>query len=60
MKDNCEICQGRKGGVRGNENKVQGLVVCDYCHADIRADRLSAEEHLYWELHREGFSPWVA
>lgn len=32
--DNCEICHGRKGGVRGNENVIDGKVVCDYCHAD--------------------------
>ena len=31
--DKCEICGGAKGGVPGNENIVDGLVVCDYCHA---------------------------
>ena len=29
--DNCEICKGKKGGVRGNENIVDGKTVCDYC-----------------------------
>lgn len=30
-KDNCENCQGEKGGVPGNENIVNGKVLCDYC-----------------------------
>jgi hypothetical protein len=29
--DNCERCKGRKGGVPGNENVVNGRVLCDYC-----------------------------
>lgn len=29
--DNCEICKGANAGVRGNENIVNGKVVCDYC-----------------------------
>lgn len=29
--DNCEICKGQNGGVRGNENIVDGKRVCDYC-----------------------------
>jgi|GEM_PF-5424251 len=33
-KDTCQICQGAKGGVPGNENVVDGVVVCDYCHAE--------------------------
>lgn len=32
--DDCEICHGSKGGVHGNENVIDGKVVCDYCHAD--------------------------
>ena len=31
-KDNCQICHGAKGGVKGNENIVDGVVMCDYCH----------------------------
>lgn len=31
--DGCEICHGAKGGVPGNENRIGGKVVCDYCHA---------------------------
>lgn len=29
--DNCELCHGTKGGVRGNENIKDGVVMCDYC-----------------------------
>jgi len=39
LKDNCQICLGEKGGVRGNENRIHGLVVCDYCHCDGSADQ---------------------
>lgn len=31
--DSCEICLGTKGGMRGNENIVDGFIMCDYCHA---------------------------
>ena len=34
LPDNCEICNGERGGVRGNENIVNGKVVCDYCSVD--------------------------
>ena len=39
LPDNCEICHGKQGGVRGNENVctlVTGkeVVMCDYCHSD--------------------------
>lgn len=34
--DNCEICHGTKGGVEGNENVINGVVVCDYCHTNVR------------------------
>jgi hypothetical protein len=36
-RDKCEICHGFRGGVRGNENRVDGIVMCDYCHATIAA-----------------------
>ncbi len=32
--DNCVICKGTKGGVCGNENIIDGKVMCDYCHAE--------------------------
>lgn len=33
LRDDCSICQGRSGGVPGNENVIRGKLVCDYCHA---------------------------
>jgi len=32
--DQCERCKGTRGGVYGNENIVEGVTLCDYCHAD--------------------------
>ena len=36
--DDCDICEGAKGGIPGNENliRVDGEFVsmCDYCHSD--------------------------
>ena len=32
--DKCEVCHGTKGGLPGNENHVNGLIMCDYCHAE--------------------------
>lgn len=29
--DNCQVCKGTKGGVKGNENVINGIVMCDYC-----------------------------
>lgn len=29
--DKCQFCLGAKGGVPGNENIVDGVIVCDYC-----------------------------
>lgn len=34
-KDNCQVCLGESGGVLGNENRIDGLVVCDYCHVKM-------------------------
>lgn len=31
--DNCELCGGANGGVPGNEQVVDGLLMCDHCHA---------------------------
>lgn len=36
--DNCEVCKGTNGGVRGNENIVDDVVMCDYCHASTIMD----------------------
>jgi hypothetical protein len=29
--DHCQICRGKNGGVRGNENIVNNIIMCDYC-----------------------------
>lgn len=34
--DTCVICQGRNGGVPGNENMIDGEPVCDYCTAQTK------------------------
>lgn len=31
--DDCEVCDGARGGVKGNENIIDGKRVCDYCDA---------------------------
>lgn len=31
-RDNCMICLGARGGEPGNENIINGVAVCDYCH----------------------------
>ena len=33
VRDNCVECKGCKGGVPGNENRINGRGLCDYCHA---------------------------
>ena len=30
-RDGCEMCLGAKGGIPGNENRWNGIVVCDFC-----------------------------
>ena len=45
VRDRCQICHGNKGGVPGNENVVEGVVMCDYCSADrMNFDRLKQGE----------------
>lgn len=43
-KDNCQACWGQKGGVRGNENRVGGMVLCDYCTAKSWGEPLVSPE----------------
>jgi hypothetical protein len=31
--DKCEVCKGKNGGLRGNENIIKGVIMCDYCSA---------------------------
>lgn len=33
--DDCQVCLGARGGVKGNENRIDGLVVCDHCSCGI-------------------------
>lgn len=40
--DGCQVCLGTKGGVKGNENRVAGLVVCDYCSVAMDKTVLSS------------------
>jgi uncharacterized small protein (DUF1192 family) len=43
--DNCSLCHGARGGVRGNENIVDGVVMCDYCHAEkIQREKARSEK----------------
>jgi hypothetical protein len=42
MRDGCEVCGGTRGGVPGNENRIDGKRVCDYCHADMRKEKPNA------------------
>ncbi len=53
LKDNCQVCKGSKGGVRGNENVIDGVVMCDYCHSDtMRKEALErAAERLVFALY---------
>jgi len=36
QKDKCEICNGENGGVLGNENVIDDVIVCDYCSAELK------------------------
>jgi hypothetical protein len=46
-RDNCEVCRGERGGVLGNENRLNGRVLCDYCTADLikTGDLKAASSH---------------
>lgn len=33
----CQKCGGTRGGIPGNENRLNGVVLCDYCTADAIA-----------------------
>ena len=38
--DDCVRCEGRNGGVPGNENMIDGEPVCDYCTAHLNRGAL--------------------
>ena len=35
QKDECEFCLGTSGGILGNENIIDGVKICDHCHAEL-------------------------
>ena len=35
----CQLCMGLRGGAPGNENIVDGVLMCDYCHIDYKRKR---------------------
>jgi len=45
LPDNCEVNNCSRKGVRGNENIVHGIVMCDYCHS---AEMTRQEENSHW------------
>lgn len=42
--DGCSRCRGGRGGVPGNENIIDGRVLCDYCSADDLALKKANDE----------------
>jgi len=36
LPDRCQVPGCSRQGVRGNENVIGGVIVCDYCHAKMR------------------------
>lgn len=34
VKDRCEACHGQRGGAYGNENVIDGHVLCDDCSVE--------------------------
>jgi hypothetical protein len=35
LPDKCEVPDCCRKGIRGNENRIDGRIVCDYCHANM-------------------------
>lgn len=47
--DGCQVCKGARGGAPGNENVVDGVVMCDWCSVDSdRAKRGKPEGTNCW------------
>ena len=46
LPDNCEVDDCQRKGVRGNENVIDGIVVCDYCHSAMMCE----EDKAHWLL----------
>ena len=55
--DDCQRCFGERGGVKGNENVIDGVVLCDYCSAD---DHLAAQKREARIDHATEFAKKVA
>lgn len=36
LPDRCEMPDCPRLGIRGNENRINGWLACDYCHARTR------------------------
>ncbi len=61
LPDNCEVCHGRKGGVRGNENVItlidgNKMIMCDYCSepwSHKTLDEIVESDLDHWLMHRE-------
>ena len=62
--DNCTVCFGANGGTPGNENWVDGILMCDYCHAAYKPTLASpigilhkelTDEEVYQEFLKNGF-----
>ncbi len=44
IRDKCQICHGNKCGVPGNENIIEGVILCDYCSAErMKFDELKGK-----------------
>lgn len=38
--DKCQVCLGTKGGMLGNENIIESVVICDYCTSLYLEDKI--------------------
>lgn len=50
--DNCEACKG----VRGNENVMDGAILCDYCSVDYAEGKVSTPQTITRRLIMENLS----
>lgn len=48
--DHCEMPDCSKRGVRGNENLVDGKVICDYCYTRLYINDKTLHEELVTQL----------
>ncbi len=42
LRDNCQKCNGDRNGVLGNENVIDGIVMCDWCSHDYSVAKRAA------------------